>query len=56
MTSLHFTSGFASGVNSYANEWEDHPSHGEPPTPPSFDSALELLPPLGVSVGLEIGD
>ena len=29
--------GFASGVNSYANEWEDHPSHWESTTPLSFD-------------------
>ena len=34
--------GFASWVNSCANVWEDHPNHGEPHTPPSFDSALKL--------------
>ena len=27
-------------MNSYANEWEDHPNHWE--TTQSFDSALEL--------------
>ena len=27
------------------------PAIGEPPTTLSFDSALELLPPLGVSAG-----
>lgn len=31
---------FYGWVISYANEWEDH--YGEPPTPQSFDSALEL--------------
>ena len=34
--------GVVSGVNSYANEWEDHPTHGEALTPLSFDSDLEL--------------
>ena len=33
------------------------PAIGEPLTPPSFDSALRaVLPPLGVSFGLQIGD
>ena len=33
------------------------PAIGEPPTPPSVDSALRaVLPPLGVSFGLQIGD
>ena len=32
------------------------PAIGEPPTPPSFDSALELSCHLGVSFSLQIGD
>ena len=33
------------------------PAIGEPPTPPSVDSGLRaVLPPLGVSFGLQIGD
>ena len=32
------------------------PTIGEPPTPPSFDSALELSCHLGVSSSLQIGD
>ena len=46
----------ASWVISYANEWEGHPTIGEPPTPPSFDSALELSCHLGVSFSLQIED
>ena len=33
---------FWSWVISYANEWEGHPNKWGPPTPLSFDSALEL--------------
>ena len=32
------------------------PTIGEPPTPPSFDSALELSCHLGVSSSMQIGD
>ena len=34
--------GFASWVNSYANEWEDHPTHWGATHSPSLDSDLEL--------------
>ena len=43
-------------MRSYANEWEDHPNHWEPPSPLSFDSDLELSCHLSVSFSLQIGD
>ena len=42
-------------VNSYANEWEDHPNHWET-THSSIFGALELSCHLGVSFSLQIGD
>ena len=48
---------FASWVNSYADEWEDHPNNWGTTHPPlSFDSALELSCHMGVSFSLQIGD
>ena len=47
---------FASWVNSYANEWEDHPNHWGTTYSSIFDSALELSCHLGVSFSLQIED
>ena len=47
--------GFVSGMNSYANELEDHPNrclHLLAMLPVQFT----VLPPLGVSFSLQIGD
>ena len=46
---------FVSWVNSYANEWEDHPNHWGP-THSSIFGALKLSCHLGVSFILQIGD
>ena len=48
---------FANWVNSYANEREDHPNHWGTTHPSVFRQCLEnILPPLGMSLSLQIGD
>ena len=42
--------GFVSWVNLYANEWEDHPNHGKPPTPPSL-----IVPCMGLRWRTSVG-
>ena len=49
--------GFASWVNSYTNEWEDHPNHWWTTHSSVFWQWVgTVLPPLGVSFSLQIGD
>ena len=50
--------GFArSRVNSYSKEWEDHPNHWGTTYSSIFLQSLgAVLPPLGMSFGLQIGD
>ena len=48
---------FSSWINSYANEWEDHPNHWGTTHSSVFWQCLgAVLPPLGVSFSLQIGD
>ena len=48
---------FASWVNSYANEWENHPNHWGTTHSSVFGQELRtVLPTLGVSLSLQIGD
>ena len=48
---------FCQLVNSYANEWEDHPNHWGTTYSSVFWQCLgTVLPPLGVSFSLQIGD
>ena len=46
--------GFASGVNSYTNEWEIIPATGKTPTPLSFDSLLMTVKVGSEKVGLKL--
>ena len=49
--------GFMSWVNSYANEWENHPKlWGNTHSSVFWQCLATVLPPLGVSFSLQIGD
>ena len=47
---------FSSLVKSYANEWENHPNHWGTTHSIFWQCLGTLLPPLGVSFSLQIGD